>query len=215
MEAKSVLDQAVRDAKINVILDAARAVFAERDFHETRLEDIAERAGFSKASLYNYFKDKEAIFLALAVREYRRMFLQMQESLDAAHPFIENLRRSLRISFTHFGENFATILAISNFRMMRIADAEAFCTEHEYRIEGEFRSAFTELTTMFEKFLCSARARGEFASPLSDAIINRYITSLIRGTVIAWKIEGKMGDVEAEIETIVDFVIHGLQYRIA
>ena len=211
-DAKSVLESAVREAKVNVILDAARKVFATRDFHETRLEDIADAAGFSKASLYNYYKDKEEIFLGLAIREMTHLLFEMKRSLDPSHSLEENLRNSLRVSFTLFGENFATIIALSNFRMMRVIGDGQICEMHTTR-GSEFSDVFRTVTTLFEDIIAAARARGEFESPLSDAVLNQYISSLIRGTLMGWKIAGTMGNVELEIENIVSFVKCGMAVR--
>jgi AcrR family transcriptional regulator len=47
------------------IIEAALAVFAGHGFEAARLEDIAQRAGVAKGTLYLYFKDKEALFEAL------------------------------------------------------------------------------------------------------------------------------------------------------
>jgi AcrR family transcriptional regulator len=47
------------------ILEAALDLFTERGFNATRLEDIASRAGLSKAAIYLYFKDKNALLTAL------------------------------------------------------------------------------------------------------------------------------------------------------
>src|SRR5919112_1708002 len=44
------------------ILDAALAVFAERGLSAARLEDIAQRAGVSKGTIYLYFANKEELF---------------------------------------------------------------------------------------------------------------------------------------------------------
>jgi AcrR family transcriptional regulator len=44
------------------ILDAALALFVEKGFAATRLEDVALRAGLSKAAIYLYFEDKTALF---------------------------------------------------------------------------------------------------------------------------------------------------------
>jgi AcrR family transcriptional regulator len=44
------------------ILKAALDVFSEHGFAATRLEDIAQRAGVAKGTLYLYFPDKEALF---------------------------------------------------------------------------------------------------------------------------------------------------------
>src|SRR5215471_7636129 len=44
------------------IIDAALALFVEKGFAATRLDDVAERAGLSKAAIYLYFEDKTALF---------------------------------------------------------------------------------------------------------------------------------------------------------
>jgi AcrR family transcriptional regulator len=47
------------------ILEAALDLFTERGFKATRLEDVASRAGLSKAAIYLYFKDKTSLLLAI------------------------------------------------------------------------------------------------------------------------------------------------------
>ena len=47
------------------ILAAALDLFAEKGFTATRMEDVASRAGLSKAAIYLYFKDKMALLEAL------------------------------------------------------------------------------------------------------------------------------------------------------
>jgi TetR/AcrR family transcriptional regulator len=47
------------------ILAAAEALFAERGFDATRLEDIAERVGIRRASIVYYFKDKRELYSAV------------------------------------------------------------------------------------------------------------------------------------------------------
>jgi len=44
------------------ILEAALELFVEKGFAGTRLDDVAERAGLSKAAIYLYFDDKLALF---------------------------------------------------------------------------------------------------------------------------------------------------------
>lgn len=47
------------------ILDAALAEFTERGFDASRMEDVAKRAGISKAGIYLYFPSKTALLEAL------------------------------------------------------------------------------------------------------------------------------------------------------
>ncbi len=47
------------------ILDAALAEFAARGIADTRLDDVAARAGIAKGTIYLYFRDKESLFQEL------------------------------------------------------------------------------------------------------------------------------------------------------
>lgn len=55
-------------ARPDEVLDAALALFTEKGFAATRVEDIATRAGLSKGAVYLYFASKEAILEALVKR---------------------------------------------------------------------------------------------------------------------------------------------------
>ena len=47
------------------IVDAATQAFSEDGYEATNMDRIAERAGASKRTVYNYFPSKEALFLAV------------------------------------------------------------------------------------------------------------------------------------------------------
>jgi AcrR family transcriptional regulator len=52
-------------ARRETILTAALDEFSERGFAETRLDDVARRAGVAKGTIYLYFRDKESLFQEL------------------------------------------------------------------------------------------------------------------------------------------------------
>src|SRR5678815_3264832 len=53
-----------RDDKRERLLVAAAAVFAERDFHQVQVSDVAERAGVGKGTVYLYFPTKDDLHRA-------------------------------------------------------------------------------------------------------------------------------------------------------
>jgi AcrR family transcriptional regulator len=53
------------EARPSEILEAALDLFTERGFKATRLEDVASRAGLSKAAIYLYFNNKTSLLTAL------------------------------------------------------------------------------------------------------------------------------------------------------
>lgn len=50
------------------IIKAAEKVFFKKGFEGTTMDDIADKAEFSKGTLYLYFKNKEALYSAIALR---------------------------------------------------------------------------------------------------------------------------------------------------
>jgi AcrR family transcriptional regulator len=64
------------------LLDAAMDAFAERGFYGTSVEDVCERAGFSRGAFYSNFSSKEELFVALYDRQAGRSL----EALTALAP---------------------------------------------------------------------------------------------------------------------------------
>lgn len=54
-----------KDARPEEIVAAALEEFVERGFAQTRLQDVARRAGVTKGTIYLYFESKEALFKAV------------------------------------------------------------------------------------------------------------------------------------------------------
>src|SRR5512141_2134782 len=54
-------------AKRRQILEGARQVFAEQGYERASVDQIAARAGVSKATVYNHFREKRALFVAAVV----------------------------------------------------------------------------------------------------------------------------------------------------
>lgn len=54
-----------KNARPEEILTAALAVFVDRGFAATKLEDVARKAGVTKGTIYLYYENKEALFKAI------------------------------------------------------------------------------------------------------------------------------------------------------
>lgn len=74
------------------ILAAATAVFAEKGFDRTRMDEVAAAAGVSKGTLYLYFDSKEAIFHALLSQLMEAQFVELERLLDEDLSVVERLQ---------------------------------------------------------------------------------------------------------------------------
>jgi len=59
------------------ILDAAERLFTEHDAASVGMGDVAKAAGCSRATLYRYFENRDALHTAYVHREARRMFREL------------------------------------------------------------------------------------------------------------------------------------------
>jgi AcrR family transcriptional regulator len=74
------------DVRRQLILDAARAVFARHGFHGAGTSEIARRAGCSEPMLYKHFASKQALFAAVlddATTQLKARIHSMLEECDS------------------------------------------------------------------------------------------------------------------------------------
>ncbi|MDT5403015.1 MAG: hypothetical protein QOK33_6246 [Mycobacterium sp.] len=88
------------EAAADRILDAADALFARHDAASVGMNDIAKASGCSRATLYRYFENRDALYTAYVHREAHRVFQSLGEHLDrTADPgeqIVEGVLASLR-----------------------------------------------------------------------------------------------------------------------
>lgn len=81
---------------VDAILEAAARVFAERGYSAGTTNRIAEAAGVSIGSLYEYFPNKDAVLIALAEQHVERMMASVHahlaDELSAGQPLERMLR---------------------------------------------------------------------------------------------------------------------------
>lgn len=82
------------------ILDAAGELFAEKEAATVGMHEIASAAGCSRATLYRYFENREALYTAYVHRESYRLYREMTEQINALtdprERLIEGMLASLR-----------------------------------------------------------------------------------------------------------------------
>jgi len=214
LDCREKRKQLVKDAKTSLILDAALEVLAQKGYYETRLEDIAEKAGFSKSALYRYYKDKDEIFLTIAVRERNRVYDKLtndpQYRLDKQLHISENIRRFLSAAFTVWGEYFPFILTLNSFQVFSLID-QLQNQNDLMEIERDFligESKFEELMTgLFD----DAREKGEITTALSSARIYDFLQGVIFVMVKNWYQQKSMENIDDAVDQILSFLGNGIR----
>ncbi len=83
------------EARPDEILDAALAEFTAVGFDAARMEDVAKRAGVSKAAIYLYFESKAALLQALVLRAVGPVAARAEAMANAPVPDPEGALRAI------------------------------------------------------------------------------------------------------------------------
>jgi len=68
------------------LVQVGRAVFAEKGYEGTSVEEIAERAKISKPIVYEHFGGKEGLYAVIVDREMEYVIEQISTAIDAESP---------------------------------------------------------------------------------------------------------------------------------
>ncbi|MFQ5999047.1 MAG: TetR/AcrR family transcriptional regulator [Candidatus Bathyarchaeia archaeon] len=158
----------------NQILQAALESFSKTGYDKTRMDDIADKSGLSKGTLYLYFKSKEDLFNGICeaqIEQLRATLAEISRSEGDLTDTIASVYDKLRKMETGFEAVIFEMLAEStrNSRLREIFQSQ----------QNEVLSAVTEVLRNLAK-------RGDLAKDTDfEALATGYI-ALYRGLSIGF-----------------------------
>ena len=87
----------------NELLALGAEVFGQRPYDEVRIDEIAERAGVSRALMYHYFPDKRAFFAAVVRAEGERLFEATNTPPQPGQSLFDQLRAGV-LAYVYYDE---------------------------------------------------------------------------------------------------------------
>ncbi|MFE6101361.1 TetR/AcrR family transcriptional regulator [Streptomyces laurentii] len=121
------------------LLRAALETFAEHGFHAVSIEQICERAGFTRGAYYSNFASKEELFLALFDEHGERVVRRLAEAVDALPPEECTLERLAGLVARIEPDERDWYLVSMEFTLHAIRDPQAawVLARHEARLRAE------------------------------------------------------------------------------
>jgi AcrR family transcriptional regulator len=87
------------------LLALGAEVFGKRPYDEVRIDEIAERAGVSRALMYHYFPDKRAFFAAVVKDEADRLYEATNNPPLAGMTMFEEIRMGVLAYMAYHQQN--------------------------------------------------------------------------------------------------------------
>ena len=189
------------------IIEAAILEFSRRGFAATRLDDVAERAGVTKGTIYFYFKDKEDLFKA-AARSSLEPALNEIEALDAH--FEGSAEESFRVHLSALYSKLVTNPRAAQILRLIIAEGPQFPELGEFY----YLEIISRGMAIFKRVLERGVARHEFrrtgAIDFPQTVVAPALAALIWNLLL-----GKHHplDFDAYARTHLDLVLNGLKVK--
>jgi TetR/AcrR family fatty acid metabolism transcriptional regulator len=187
--------------KRSLITDAAIEVFAERGFHQSRVSDIAQRAGVADGTIYLYFKNKEDLLLSIFEEKMDFLLAGLREALaDTADP-VERVRR----------------FAIFHFRQVRDNRAVAEVLQIELRLSNKFLKEYRPeklwaYLGVFGQIVREGQAAGAFRPELDPFLSMWAFFGALDEIAMQWVLSRKSDrfDLESAARQVADVFIRGM-----
>ncbi len=173
------------------LLAAARTVFEDRGYANTRIADIARAAGVSHGTVYTWFADKEAVLRALVGDIVSEVFAALAIGEEIPEPqqrMLEANRRYLAAYRRHG-------------RMLEVVE-EAAATDARYRdaLSGVRRDHVARVTRDIERL----QGAGLAARDVDAAVAAGALCAMVEGFGRHWYGRGEQDDASYDDGTAVD-----------
>jgi len=188
------------------LIAAALAVFVERGFSATKLEDVAKKAGVSKGTVYLYYDSKEALFKAV-VRETMVPALHRGEATvrEFTGSSKDLLRKLLFAWWDTIGES-----PLAGIPKLMMAEAANFPELARFYYEEVIQRGHRLMGSVLERGIAS----GEFRSVADVKLVVRALISPVL-QLATWKHSFALCvrepiDARAFLDTHIDLFLNGV-----
>jgi TetR/AcrR family transcriptional regulator, cholesterol catabolism regulator len=181
------------------IRDAAHALFQEKGYEATTVEEIAERADVAKGTFFNYYPRKDALLQALA----EDMLDQLDAQLGPPEAWAGTAREQLLRFFLAIGEFVRCDPELSKTMMVETMRSLWMRTEPD-PVEEEFRR-------IVRTALVRAAAPGELRPGADVEAAARLLEAAFHATTVEWLRDGTPeGVLQAALTAQFDIIFRGL-----
>ena len=191
----------VSEKRKTQILSAAEEVFNAKGLSNARMEDIAEKTGLSKGTLYLYFKSKDSLIIAIFDRIFGGLFnkekMQASEkfsAIESIHNFTdEAIKDYLRVLYMFPVAYEFLALAFRNGMVQKA-------------LKRYFNGYMDELVPLIQAGVDSGELKQ--VDPVEVALA---AGAIMEGTILLWVYDKTRVDPEAHIRSGMKFLIEGIR----
>jgi AcrR family transcriptional regulator len=192
------VDEKAAGGRREAILDAATSLFAEFGFNDADTQELAERLGVGKGTVYRCFPSKRDLFLASVDRVISLLHECVEQSYAGVSDPLVIVVRGIRAYLDFFSDHPEYVELIIQERALFRDRKTPTYFEHRDRHADKWRNLYRDL-------IAAGRVR-----PMSVDRIRDVINQLLYGTIFTNYFRGQQKTSEEQTREIIDIVFHGI-----
>lgn len=182
------------------ILMTATAVFAEKGFAKTSMNDIVRASGLSKGGVYWHFKSKGELMTAIFVMYFSGQEAIMEAALNGSGSPTERLLQFARLAGSDLEAAISLFPAPMEFYALAAREDD---------LQNQLRTFYMAYLDNISQLVQQGIDSGEWkeVSARETAVT---LISLMEGVILLWSIYPEDIDVGCQMETAVQLMLDGL-----
>lgn len=197
------------------ILAAAENVFTKNGYALATMDDIAEAAQFSKATLYRYFKSKQEMFMEIILNTFDEVYKNSIKIQEKDMGSSEKLRELIYyiLGYYHRKKNLSRIFIMEHSAMKKLfkidVSKQGWHSNHHPQVPQVLRKKMKEIFDVMVTIVEEGIRSGEFRdmNPKETCYI---LGALLRGFHFKGPVREKELPLNESTDLIHDFVLHGI-----
>jgi len=184
------------------ILTVAERLFAQKGFHQTTMAEIAQASEFGMATIYQFFKSKEGIYLTLLLEKLDVLLKQIKEAAEKAKTPTGKIKAVIKVKLNFFQKN-------RDFFRLYALEREGIAVMVREELGREVNRKYQEGLVLLTQIIEEGIAKGEFRN-----LPPKEVAVLLSGTTQAliheWIKSGEKMALTEKLKTVLDFLFYGL-----
>ncbi|MBM4327297.1 MAG: TetR/AcrR family transcriptional regulator [Deltaproteobacteria bacterium] len=166
------------------IIHESLKLFSLKGYLNTSIEDILERANSSKGGLYNHFRSKDELFVAVLSQARRIWRQKVLEGLDRIDDPITRVKKLLEHYADQYLKDEENIPGGCVFVTLSVE-----LDDQRPDFAGEISEGFYRFLAMIKRFLDEAKASGRLNEPVDTDAVSRMLFAAMLGASVLYGID--------------------------
>lgn len=180
-------------------LSKAMEVFWEKGYKATSIEDLVDRMGIQRGSIYNTFGDKRELFLSAVEHYGNEVTTKMLNVLESEGSPVENIKKF-----------FEAIVSTPDARRSRgclISNTVVELAPHDDDVAEVVRNLMRKIQSAFLKCLDLAVEKGELPESTNTKVLSNFLATSTHGLIVT----GKSTKDKKQLKDVVEVILSTLE----